>query len=38
MVVVLVDEGMSDGSGRRGMDEPEYMQLVVMCNIYAEKK
>jgi hypothetical protein len=38
MVVVLADEGMFDGSGRRGLDEQEYMQRVVICNIYAEKK
>jgi hypothetical protein len=38
MVVVLVEEGMFDGSGRQGLDRPEYMQRVVICNIYAEKE
>jgi hypothetical protein len=38
MVVVLVDEGIPAGSGCQGLDRPEYMQRVVMCNIYAEKK
>jgi hypothetical protein len=38
IVVVLMNEGMFDGSSRRGLDEQEYMQLVVMCNIFASKE